>query len=319
MRAHPKDLPYSGSWLDRAANERIDPAAIRATLAHPDTRVVPLWRDRCLLAGRPPTPLSLVAASAGDALAAAGQRVFLGRTDRGAHFAIDLSALPEPRALELCGAVASTDIRTVVGAVDAATAAILACARGLLHWHRSQQFCGACGSATDSCRAGHARTCRRAGCDALLFPRIEPAVIALVEAPDGSGRCLLARHRGAADGAFALLAGFVEVGESLEDAVRREVAEEVGVQVDRVIYQASQAWPFPAGLMIGFRARASSAQVTVDRDELVEARWFSRAEVRALLSARGDRSIFNDDSIERYLIGAWLAESAAADADQSAR
>jgi NAD+ diphosphatase len=126
----------------------------------------------------------------------------------------------------------------------------------------------------------------------------------LVEAPGERRECLLARHRGAAAGAYATLAGFVELGECLEDAVRREVAEETGVRVGEVAYQASQAWPFPAGLMIGFRARALSAAISVDPAELEEARWFSPAEVSALEAEQPATG----DSIEAYLIRSWLAE-----------
>jgi NAD+ diphosphatase len=139
-----------------------------------------------------------------------------------------------------------------------------------------------------------------------LFPRIEPAVIVLVEAPDPPRRCLLARHSGAGPDSFALLAGFVEIGESLEDAVRREVAEEAGVTLTTVTYQASQAWPFPAGLMIGFSARATSDFTAVDGDELIEARWCTGAELRARRRARG--SLDNVDSIGNFLLESWLDE-----------
>src|SRR5262249_21036081 len=117
----------------------------------------------------------------------------------------------------------------------------------------------------------------------------------------GRERCLLARHRGAAEGAYSTLAGFVEIGESLEDAVRRELGEEAGVQGDEVNYQASQAWPVPSGLMSGFRAVAATGEIAVDHDERIEARWFTRDEVRALSDGRRD-------SIESYLVGTWLAE-----------
>ncbi|HVK25757.1 MAG TPA: NAD(+) diphosphatase, partial [Actinokineospora sp.] len=151
---------------------------------------------------------------------------------------------------------------------------------------------------------GHLRTC--GGCKKLLFPRIEPAVIVLVEFGD---RCLLGRHRGAAENAFSTLAGFVEIGESLEDAVRREVAEEAGVTVGGVVYRASQAWPFPAGLMLGFRAVATSPDIRVDLDELIEARWFTRAEVVALQAEHIAAGTDRGDSIERYLVDRWLAEA----------
>jgi NAD+ diphosphatase len=125
--------------------------------------------------------------------------------------------------------------------------------------------------------------------------------------PGEPSRCLLARHRGAARHAYATLAGFVELGESLEDAVRREIAEETGVQVGEVIYQASQPRPFPAGLMIDFRARAVSEAIRVDNTELEEARWFTRADLSGMLAPGRPAP---GDSIESYLIGSWLRESA---------
>lgn len=165
-------------------------------------------------------------------------------------------------------------------------------------------------AATAPRHGGHLRICAAGECGRLLFPRIEPAVIVLVEAPAAVGeqdRCLLARHRGAAPDGYSTLAGFVEIGESLEDAVHRELAEEAGVLVDNVSYQASQAWPFPAGLMVGFRARAVSAAIAVDRDEIEEARWFTRPELADLLVRHRQRKPrAAEDSIESYLLESWL-------------
>lgn len=214
-------------------------------------------------------------------------------------FAVDLSELVEGDALGEAGADAAVDTRGLFLGLDAQEAAVIAYGRGMLHWARNQRFCGACGATTDARHAGHVRKC--SGCGKLHFPRIEPAVIMLVEAPDRQ-RCLLARHRGAAEGAYSTLAGFVEIGESFEDAVRRELDEEAGVRVASVSYQASQAWPFPSGIMVGFRAVALTDEVDVDHDELIEARWFSRDDVRAL----GDR---RPDSIESFLLETWLGEA----------
>ena len=176
---------------------------------------------------------------------------------------------------------------------------MLAHARGILYWHRNQRFCGACGAGTVAADGGHHRTCT--GCATVLFPRIEPAVITLVEAPPGGPRrCLLGLHRGGRS--FSTLAGFVEIGESLEDAVRREVYEEVGVRVADVAYQASQAWPFPAGIMLGFRAVALDDRVRPDGDEVIEARWFTRAELLDRDRTAGHQS----DSIESFLVESWL-------------
>jgi NAD+ diphosphatase len=132
-------------------------------------------------------------------------------------------------------------------------------------------------------------------------------VITLVESAGPPGRCLLARHRGSAPDSYALIAGFVEVGESLEDAVRREVAEETGVSLAAVRYVASQSWPFPAGLMLGFRATAAGESIAVDGREILEARWFTRAEL-AQRAASG-RPPGREDSIDRHLFRSWLAQA----------
>jgi NAD+ diphosphatase len=276
---------------------------LRSLLAAPDAAVLPLWRDRCLVTrGRP------VRVRAGDAaalLAEAGDPVFLGlEADGGAVFAVDLSGLPEARALTVAGADAVVDVRAVVGTLSAAEAAVQAYARGLLHWHRQQRFCGSCGATTVPEAGGHARRCAGTDCARLLFPRIEPAVIVLVEVPGPPARCLLARHAGAGPEGWSTLAGFVEVGESLEDAVRRELAEEAGVTVTEVSYRGSQAWPFPAGLMVAFRAVAASDRVRVDGVELVEARWFTRAELRDRQAAGWP--LGRPDAMDHRLLHDWV-------------
>jgi len=290
-------LPYNGLLLDRAGPRRGDPDWIARTREHPDTRVLAFWRDRCLTAGGRP-----VGVDDPDA-------IMLGIAGEAGVFAADLSHLDEGAALRAAGADAATDIRTMFRGLDAEESATLAYARGMLHWARNQRYCGACGNLTDPRHGGHQRVCR--GCGKLLFPRIEPAVIMLVEAPGEPRRCLLARHRGAAPNAYATLAGFVEIGESFEDAVRRELAEEAGVRVTSVAYQASQAWPFPSGIMVGFRAVAESDEVAVDHDELLEAHWFTRAQVRDLLAAHRADGRDRPDSIEAFLIQTWLAEEGA--------
>jgi NAD+ diphosphatase len=294
-------LPYAASGLDRGGSRRGDERWISGLLAGQATVIIPMWRDSCLIDGG--GQLRWCAPDAADLLAACGQPAFLGVRAEGAVFAADLSELDEPAALSVAGATATADMRALFAGLSAPDAAALAYAKGLLRWHREQRFCGACGSATQASHGGHQRSCE--GCGRLLFPRIEPAVIALVTAPPEPGRadrCLLARHRGAKPGAFATLAGFVEIGESLEDAVRREVTEETGVRVGEVSYQGSQPWPFPSGIMAGFRARALTESIDVDGEELEEARWFTRDQARA--ANAGQRH----DSIEHYLIEGWLTE-----------
>jgi NAD+ diphosphatase len=297
-------LPYTGGILDRAPGLRADPGWLEARLASPSAVIIPMWSGKCLVAdavadggGAGAGPVRLARPAAAAVLAAAAEPVLLGLAGDAAVFAADLSGLDEDEAVGLAGAAATADMRALYPGLRADTAAELAYARGLLHWHREQRFCGACGGGADSREGGHLRVCR--DCGKLLFPRIEPAVITLATFAD---RCLLGRHRGARPGAFATLAGFVEIGESLEEAVRREVHEEAGLRLGEVSYRGSQPWPFPGGVMIGFRAVALSEEVHVDEEELVEARWFTRAEVREQLGSG------RPDSIESYLIEEWLGE-----------
>jgi NAD+ diphosphatase len=300
-------LTYCGGWLDRAGDRRTDPLWIEATLTAPDARLIPIWRDQCLMAGTPQAPVVLTGARADAVGQVSGGAVFLGLDGDTGVFAVDLSALTESEAVEVAGAERVLDVRALVGTLTPSEASTLAYARGLLHWNRHQGFCGACGAATLSRNGGHLRVCADGGCGRLLFPRIEPAVIMLVESADAPRRCLLARHKGSAVDGYSTLAGFVEIGESLEDAVRREVAEEAGVPVGAVTYVASQAWPFPSGLMVGFRATATAETVAVDGEELVEVRWFTRAELTEHAAAGG--RLGREDSIDRLLLHSWLEES----------
>lgn len=305
-------LYYTGLALDRASGRRTDPDWISAMRASVELRVIPLWRDHCLIrAGQPVVlgsdwigyPVAGLAPQPGDP---AASLVFLGMTGQNPHFAADLSAWEKDDALEICRADDVADIRSMIAAISPAEAGLLAYARGIVHWQRRQQFCGCCGGRCDARDGGHVRACR--DCGMLHFPRIEPAIIVLVELPGEPRRCLLGRHQGAGPDRYSTLAGFVEVGESLEDAVRREVAEEAGVAVGPVSYQGSQAWPFPAGLMIGFRAVADSPEVRVDGTELLDARWFTAGQIRARIADKSATPPYRVDSIGRALIEDWLED-----------
>lgn len=290
-------LTYTGGGLDRAGGRRADAEWLDELLNSPDATLIPFWRDQCLVSGDPPVLVTLHAVQA-DVV------VFLG-LDADGHgvFATDLSAMEAEQAAELAGADRAVDVRMIVGTLSPAEAATAGYGRGLLLWHRNQRFCGACGAATESAWGGHHRVCGNEACGRLHFPKIEPAVIMTVQTERQPKRILLGRHRGSSAGRYSALAGFVEVGESLEDAVRREVAEETGVRVGEVSYVASQAWPFPSGLMIGFRATARTEDITVDGEELLEARWFTRSELGQYAAAN---PLGRPDSIDRLLLRAWL-------------
>ncbi|GAB3841765.1 NAD(+) diphosphatase [Micromonospora andamanensis] len=295
-------LAYTATPHDRAASLRTDPARVADLLDHDGSQVLPMWRDRPLLAadGR---PVRLTGSPARAVVAGAGQTALLGIDGIRASFAADLSEVEETEALRLATAHRSADLRGLATTLPEPLAATLAYARGLLYWNRHARYCGTCGATTVSADAGHLRVCQGPHCGRQLFPRIEPAVIVLVEAPGPQPRCLLARHHGAGPDGFSLLAGFVEIGESLEGTVRREVGEEAGVTVGTVTYQGSQGWPFPAGLMVGFVARAVDETIAVDGRELLEARWFTRAEiVERVLDGPGSGPV---DSIGGRLLRSW--------------
>lgn len=171
---------------------------------------------------------------------------------------------------------------------------------GLARWHQTHPHCARCGALTDAAQAGHTRICPACGTE--HFPRTDPAVIMLIT--DGDDRALLGRGSSWPENRFSTLAGFVEPGETLDDAVRREVKEEAGITVGTVTYAGSQPWPFPSSLMLGFFGTAETFDVTVDSDEIAEARWFSRQEITDL-SASGELLFPPSVSISRWLIDQW--------------
>ena len=296
---------YTATALDRAGHRRREPGWIADQLAHPETRFVLVWRSQSLMrqagAGEPAPALLTRAA----VLAVESDPVLLGLREGRAFFALDLSRHERPfEALSVEG-VEFVDLRRVGPLLPRDEGALLAYARGILHWHSRHGFCGVCGSPTRSEDAGHVRRCANPDCNAQHFPRTDPAVIMLVT--DGE-RALLGRQKVWPRGQHSTLAGFVEPGESLEQAVAREVREETGIVVDDVTYHSSQPWPFPASLMLGFYAAARTRALTIDPEELEDGRWFSVAEIRGF--AGTGFSLPRADSIARRLIEGWLAEVA---------
>lgn len=310
-------LIYTASGLDRQAQRRTDAEWLAQQEGHDEMRVVPVWRDRNLVddIGTAPLPLMPSGATGRRILGAAETVVFLGLAGSTPLFGADLSALDEDDLGILIGPEPTfVDLRATGWLLPRDQAAVLAYARGLTYWHRSHGFCGRCGSPTKSQQGGHVRKCTSDACGRETYPRTDPAVIMLV-VDDGVGghgpRCLLGRHVRWDFAMYSTLAGFVEPGESLEEAVAREVFEEAGVPVKDVTYMASQPWPFPASLMLGYRATATAADITVDPEELADARWFTPEEVAEFGEWGAD--IPNDmprlprkDSIARWLVQTWL-------------
>jgi NAD+ diphosphatase len=218
--------------------------------------------------------------------------LFLGLDNGAPRF----SAIVEP-------AAAAFSVLPLIAHLDAGDAPLFAAALSLSRWHTRHRFCANCGHATDVVRGGWSRKCAR--CSVEHFPRVDPVVIMLVE---HDGRVLLGRQPQYPPGRYSALAGFVEVGESIEDAITREIKEEAGIGVRDVRYVASQPWPFPSSLMIGCHAEALSADLTIDVTELEDARWFTRQEVREALTASGTASFQPPPrtAIARTLMEHWL-------------
>jgi NAD+ diphosphatase len=324
---------YAHPGFERAGLRRREPEWIRARIVDRDSLFVPVWRSQSLILdieGGEPRAIILGAESVAMLLGASdteiedrlahGHVVFLGLIDERAHFALDLSAHDAPLdrlrspALAAAGVTGDGsgetglrfgDLRRFGASLPRHEGALLALARAMMFWHSRHRFCGVCGAPTRSEEAGHVRRCTVSGCATLHFPRTDPAVIMLVTDSD---RALLGRNKNFVPGMYSTLAGFVEPGESLEDAVAREVREETAIEVGAVHYHSSQPWPFPANIMLGFHAEAASTAITVDYGELEDARWFERG----WLLAHQDDDNFRlprGDSIARRLIEDWLAGS----------
>ncbi|MDT8449079.1 MAG: NAD(+) diphosphatase [Wenzhouxiangellaceae bacterium] len=309
----PGTVRYAGGRLDRAHPRRDDDAWLARALADDDARLVPVWRDLNLVVESATAGIEAGRVSV-ELRAHADEVIFLGLEDQRPVFAAELSRLEREHAERLAGTGRFEDLRRVGPALPHADAALMSYARGIAYWHRNHRYCGRCGSPTESRRAGHLRVCTNSSCEQMLFPRTDPAVIMLVEHPDDDGRgprCLLGRPRRFPAGVYSTLAGFVEPGESLEEAVAREVFEESGIELDEVRYLASQPWPFPSSLMIGFHARARTGAITRHDDELEDARWFSADEVRGAGEwvENAPLCLPRRDSIARFLIEQWLART----------
>ena len=303
MHARPaRDNVYTGNPVDRLGNRRRDEAYMAALLRDESAVVLPMRGSRQLFRGGAPALLG----AAENPMLAAQPAVLLGLLDGTPVIALDLGE-EDDDAPPLAPDVEFVDLRAAVGSLGAADAAMLAQARGFLLWRRTHRFCGRCGAPTTPIEGGYAVRCT--GCDTTHFPRTDPAVIMLVTHRDGRGRerALLARNvRFGERRVFSTLAGFVEPGESLEETVAREVWEECGVRTRDIAYHSSQPWPFPASVMLGFRAETDDAAPRIDEVEIVEAGFFTRAEVRA--SEAHGFALPPPTSIARRLIDDWCDE-----------
>jgi NAD+ diphosphatase len=284
---------FAGAFVDRSGERRKDDEWLAEALQSDDSRFVPVWHKQCLVAGDPPAAKLLTRLEL-DRSIDEHELIFLGVFKEHPTFAFGVDDDSPPyedlgdfHRLRYLGTVLPPD-----------EANLAAHARALVGWHASQVYCNRCGSEARPAAAGNVRICINGDCGRQLFPRVDPAIIVLVHKDD---RCLLGRQASWPEGRFSTIAGFVEPGESLEDAVRREVYEETNVRVGSIAYHSSQPWPFPSSLMLGFVAEATTADIELHDGELEEARWFTRDE---LLS--GTRKLPFQISIARRLVDHWI-------------
>lgn len=276
----------AGSALDRVEERRVDPEWVAARWADPEAVLLAVGE-------------SAVAATPDGSLAT---RPTTGEYDADHHYLLGLlDGRPWFAAWATDGL---TPLRSIMDGLPAPHLQAAFTGAGLATWHANTSFCPRCGSPTRVVSGGQSRVCT--ACGRELYPRTDPAVIVAILDPEG--RILLGRQPSWAPGRVSVFAGFVEMGESLEQAVHREMAEEVALELTDVTYLGSQPWPFPRSLMVGFRARAERTEVTEAEGEIELARWFTVAELRAAM-ASGDVTLPPHTSIARRMIEAWLAGS----------
>jgi NAD+ diphosphatase len=321
-----EQVTFGGGGLDRAAHLRDDAGALAAAWADPGASVLLIWQGKPLSqrSGRGASPDQLVMIAADHPLADTHREnaIFLGMAPTGVpQFACDISHW-QPDALDqtmlasfadaseqqhpgLPAGHVFTELRRMMAFLTPLEAELAATANAVLSWHKSHQFCARCGQPSQVAQAGWQRNC--AACNTSHFPRTDPVVIMLITHGDS---VLMGRSPGWPQGMYSLLAGFVEPGETLEAAVRREVLEEAGVKVGSVTYLSSQPWPFPMSLMFGCAGDALGRDLTIDQTEIEDALWVSRADMMTVFSGEHpDIKPARKGAIAHFLLQNWLADT----------
>jgi NAD+ diphosphatase len=301
-------IPFTGNPLNRASEKRTDQNWIESKRHDASSLVLPMWRLQPFLLGpensQPPLELGLLRPGVADSLAGAEAAcVFLGLDGDRALFALDVTEAGDAAKtgpLAQLGHFREARMASQMASIK--DAAIIGQAKALIDWHQRHGFCPRCGAPTKLMDAGYRRLCGK--CNAEHFPRVDPVVIMLATNADA---CLVGRGKQFPRGMFSALAGFVEPGETIEEAVRRELMEEASVKVTDIIYHATQPWPFPSSLMIGCFAKAESREVKADETELAEVRWIERAVARQLIEGKrvDGLGLPPPIAIAHHLIRAW--------------
>ncbi|WP_299744337.1 NAD(+) diphosphatase [uncultured Tateyamaria sp.] len=319
---HAETVTFGGSHLDRAAEMRGDAEAIAGALADPTARAVLIWRGKPLIQRtRPASVVRLAMDHPACEVADMKTAVFLGSEDGAPRFALDVSSwAPDDLDLSTLGGFLDpteqhhpacaedevfAELRRTMTWLSPRDAELAATAKAVFGWHDTHGFCAKCGAASEMTQAGWQRTCP--SCGAHHFPRTDPVVIMLIT---HGNSVLMGRSPGWPEGMYSLLAGFVEPGETLEAAVRREVFEEAGIRVGPVEYLSSQPWPFPASLMFGCQGEALTRDITIDPNEIEDAIWVTREEMLAIFAGEHKTVLpARKGAIAHFLLENWLADT----------
>ena len=297
---------YSGNPVDRGEIVRRDDKWITDKSKDSTSKFLPLLNLNILVSKSADDGLGWLGASDLARLGVDSTPIFLGLLDNTAHFTVDISGQePAVSVLSEGNGFRFVDARSVTDILSPADSGIVAQARAQINWHNVNGYCAICGGATLMGRGGQVRKCSK--CEKENYPRTDPVIIVVVS--DGD-RCLLGQSRRGRlnrTNTYSALAGFVDQGESIEEAVAREVMEEAGIQVGNVSYHSSQPWPFPSSLMIGCHADAVTTDINFDADEMNDVRWFSRDEVASALQGKNENlAVPQPIAIAHHLITAWI-------------
>lgn len=318
---HAETVTFGGAGFDRAADIRDDPERLQAFLDLSTTRILPVWRGKPLTKGADCDQLAFLPPDHTIFDDAPEPPVFLGSDGETPVFAHDISAWPGPEAdisqlgsfvdiseqchPDLPDDLRFAELRRIMARLSAKDAELAAMAVGVFAWHKNHRHCARCGEKSDISTGGWQRIC--ASCNGHHFPRTDPVVIMLIT---HGNDVLIGRSHGWPDGMYSLLAGFMEPGETIEAAVRREISEETGVSVGPVGYLASQPWPFPSSLMIGCWGEATSRDITIDEKEIDDAKWVSRESILEAWATRSSVLVAaRKGAIAHFLIKNWLSDT----------
>ncbi len=300
---------FAGNPLNRASERRGDTAWLASQLGSTDSLALAVWNGKPFVEKTKDggVQIAYLPAKLASGLAGGNERLlFMGLWQETAVFAVDMEGSSDPAQGPLQGLGEFMDLRQIALRLPATDAGILATAKSMFEWRRRHQYCAACGQPSEPKDGGWKRQCP--ACEAEHFPRTDPVVIMLAYHGE---RCMLGRQEAWPPGMFSALAGFLEPGESIEEACARELAEEAGLRTRQVRYHSTQPWPYPSSLMIGLIAEVEDDEGTPDQTELSEVRWFTREEARKLLAGEIE-GVFCPPplAIAHQLLKAWADEAA---------